>query len=106
MALLIDESEQAFRELLAVMPATIEHNGITKPCVSQTLSVKRAQELQNYTIDSSTQVTMLASDFDALGTLEDRVSELSVNDGDPLVYLTKDTHPNSAVVHLFLGPVQ
>lgn len=103
---LIDESEQAFRELLAVMPATIERNGIEKPCVSQTLSIKRAQQLQGYQLDASTQVAMLVSDFEALGELEDRVSELSVNGSAPLVYLTKDTHPNSAVVHLFLGPVQ
>lgn len=103
---LIDESEQAFRELLAEMPATIEHNGIERPGVSNTLSVKRAQQLQGYQIDASTQVTMLTTDFEALGDLRDRVSELKVNGGDPLVFLTKDTHPNSAVVHLFLGAVQ
>jgi hypothetical protein len=103
---LIDRSERAFRALLRRMPAEIEHNGITKPCVSQTYSVKRAQQIQGYQLDASTQVTMLTSDFVALGTLEDRVSELSVNGGEPLVYLTIDRHPNSAVVHLFLGPVQ
>jgi hypothetical protein len=74
--------------------------------VSQTYSVKRAQQLQNYTIDASTQVTMLTSDFEALGDLKDRVSELSVNGGEALVFLTIDRHPNSAVVHLFLGAMQ
>lgn len=103
---LVDRSERAFRALLRRMPSEIERNGITKPCVSQTYSVKRAQQVQGYQLDASTQVTMLVSDFEALGDLEDRVSELRVNGGDPLVYLTKDTHPNSAVVHLFLGPIQ
>lgn len=103
---LIDESEQAFRELLAVMPSEIEHNGIKKPGVSNTLSVKRAQQTQGYQIDSSQIFDMLVSDFNALGDLEDRVSEVRINGGEPMVYLTKDTHPNSAVVHLFLGPVQ
>lgn len=88
------------------MPAEIEHNGITKLGVSHSLSIKRTQQLQGYQIDASQMFDILVSDFAALGDLEDRVSEVRINGGDPLVYLTKDTHPQSAVVHLFLGPVQ
>lgn len=115
---LIDESRAAFRELREVMPSTIEFNGITKTGVSQTLTIKRAQEVQGYQVDASTQFTIEDVDFaefEANG-LKDRVGEMRVSEeivdgvvtkwGGWLVYLTKDTHPNSAVVHLFLGPVQ
>lgn len=101
-----DRSERAFRALLRSMPSVIEFNGVEKPCVSNTLQVKRAQQLQGYQIDASAQVTMLATDFAAFEGLKDRESDVRVNGGDPLVVLSTDTHPNSAVVHLFLGAVQ
>ncbi|HEX6175888.1 MAG TPA: hypothetical protein VF089_17900 [Candidatus Binatia bacterium] len=105
---LIDESRAAFRELREVMPSTIEFNGITKTGVSQTLTIKRAQELQNYQIDGSTQFTLEDTDFAALEAegLKDRVGEVRINGSDPLVITSIDRHPNSAVVHLFLVPSQ
>jgi hypothetical protein len=106
MATLIEESEEAFRELLEVMPAEIEFNGIAKPCVSHSLNIKRAQQLQHYQLDASQEVEMFVSDFEAFEGIRDRQSEVRVNGGEPLVYLIKDTHPNSATVHLFLGAVQ
>lgn len=105
---LIDESRAAFRELRDAMPSTIEFNGKTKTGVAQTLTIKRAQDLQHYQIDGSTAFDMEDTDFaefEADG-LKDRVGELRINGGEPLVISNKDTHPNSAVVHLFLIPVQ
>lgn len=105
---LIDESRAAFLELREAMPSTIEFNGITKTGVSQTLTIKRAQQLQGYQIDASTAFDLEDVDFAAFeeAGLQDRIGEMRVNGGEPLVFLTKDTHPNSAVVHLFLGAVQ
>jgi hypothetical protein len=100
---LVDESRLAYRELLAVMPATITFNGITKPCVSQSLSTQRAEDLQGYIVNSAQQVTMDVNDFAAFVGILDRVSSVSVNGGDELVFIVKETHPDSAVVHLILA---
>lgn len=99
---LIDESEEAFRELFALMPSTVVFNGISKPCVSQTLSIKKAQQLASYQVDASAQITMLNADFEAFEGIVERQSTLNVNDGEDLVFIQKDEHPQSAVVHLFL----
>lgn len=106
--MLIDESREAFRELRDVMPATIEFNGIRRPCVSHSINFKRAQHVQNYQIDATSEVELEDehyAEFVEMG-FKDRVSEVSVNGGRPLVVLATDTHPNSAVVHLFLGASQ
>ncbi len=104
---LIDESLIAFNALAGVIePSTVVFNNVSKPCISQTLSVKRQQELQGYLIDASQQITMTTSNFAVFETMgiREKISVLTVN-GDtenPLVFVTKDSHPNSAVVHLFL----
>lgn len=102
---LIDESEEAFRELLDVMPAEITFNGISKPCVSQTITLVRKQTLHGYVYDVAAQVSMLNSDFAAFVAMElkDRSSIMQVNGGEELVFMQKEIHPNSAVTHLFLA---
>lgn len=99
---LVDESAEAFAELLAVMPSTITFNGVTRPCVSQSLNLKRAQALQGYEPGKTQEVTMLVSDFEDFEGIQDRVSKVSVAGDDELIYLASDTHPNSATIHLFL----
>jgi hypothetical protein len=105
---LIDESRQAFRELRDAMPATIEYNGIVRPCVSHSINFKRAQHLQSYQVDATTEVELEDehfAEFVEMG-LKDRVSEVSVNGSRAMVVMSTDTHPNSATVHLFLGATQ
>lgn len=99
---LLDRSERAFRAMLRVMPSTVVFNGTEKPCVSQTLSIKKAQQLANYQVDASAQISMLKTDFKAFENIVERQSALKVNDGEELVFVQKDEHPQSAVVHLFL----
>lgn len=99
---LINESAEAFTELLEEMPATITFNGITKDCISQSLNLKRSQQLQGYQLENAQEVTMRASDFADFDGIKDRVSKMSVNGGDELLYIMSDTHPNSATIHLFL----
>lgn len=99
---LIDESAEAFVELLEVMPSTITFNGLTRPCVSQSLNLKRIQQLQGYQVENAQEVTMLASDFADFEGITDRVSKVSVNDGEELIYAMSDSHPNSATIHVFL----
>lgn len=99
---LIDESAAAFAELLAVMPSTITFNGITKDCISSSLNLKRAQQIQGYQIENAQEVVMLASDFALFEGIKDRQSKVSVSGGEELIYMASDTHPNSATVHLFL----
>lgn len=99
---LIDESAEVFAELLSVMPSMISFNGQSFPCVSQSLNLKRTQQLQGYQLENAQEVTMLASDFALFEGIQDRVSKLSVNGADELLYVMSDTHPNSATVHLFL----
>lgn len=99
---LIEESEEAFNELLEVMPSAITFNGLTRPCVSQSLNMKRAQQLAGYQVENAQEVTMLASDFADFDGIKDRVSKMSVNGAEELVFMHSDTHPNSATIHLFL----
>lgn len=98
----IDESAEAFVELLEALPSTITFNGLTKDCVSQSLNLKRAQQLQGYELENAQEVTMLASDFADFEGITDRVSKVSVNDEEELIFLMSDRHVNSATVHLFL----
>lgn len=99
---LIEESAEAFAELLDVIPSTITFNGVTRPCVSQSLNLKRANMLQGYELGNAQEVTMLASDFADFEGITDRVSKLSVNGGEELILAMSDVHPNSATRHLFL----
>jgi hypothetical protein len=105
---LIDESREAFRELRDVMPATIVFNGIEKTGVSHSINFKRAQHLQNYQVDATSEFEMEDTDyaeFVEMG-LKDRVSEVSVNGGRAMVVMATDTHVNSATVHVFLSDSQ
>lgn len=107
---LLDESRAAFRELKAVMTptATIKFNGITKEGISHSITVKRMQQLQGYGVEASSEFEMENEDFALFVRmgLKDRVSKVVVNGTDELVYVQKDTHPNSATVHLFLVAVK
>lgn len=89
--------------MVAFMPSTITFNGITKPCIAQSLSAQRAEELQGYIVHTAQQVTMLVTDFAAFQGILDRVSSVSVNGSPDLVYIVSETHPDSAVVHLILA---
>lgn len=106
---LIDESRAAFRELRAVMPATIEFNGIEKTGVSHSITLKRIQEMQGYSVNSSCAFELEDTDFAAFVTmgLKDRVSKMKVTTGtgetEEFIFMNKDTHPCSATVYLFLG---
>lgn len=102
---LIDESRAAFRELRETMPATIEFNGIEKTGISHSITVKRLQQLQGMDVEASSEFELEDTDFAEFVEkgLKDRVSTLTVNETDELIYMQKDSHPNSAVVHLFLG---
>lgn len=99
-----DESAEAFAELSEVIPgSTITFNGISRPCVSQSLDMKRANVLHGYEGGNAQQVTMLATDYADFDGITDRVSKMSVNGGAELILLQSDVHPNSATIHLFLG---
>jgi hypothetical protein len=100
-----DESRRAFQQALKVFPSKVTFNGITKDCISQEIQKSEEQQLVGYVPSIGQQITMDEIDFAAFEKqgIEEKSSLLKVNDDEPLQFVQKQTHPNSAVVHLILA---
>lgn len=100
-----DQSRRAFRQALKVFPAKVNFNGIAKDCVSQPITATKDMQLSGFVGTIGAQITMDEDDFAAFaaGGLEEKKSLVTLNGGEPLQYIQKQSHPNSAVVHLILS---
>ena len=90
-----------FLEAVEDFGSDITHNGITKPCLPGAISGGPLQQLQGYLPNAGARVTMLVSDFEALGEVKEHSSILALGAQDFRIAQT-ERNPMSPLIRLIL----